>query len=369
MNAALGRLALGISALASALALTACGGSSVPAAPDAANAAKARPLRTGSLTAWRSALGRVPLPGDGCYRATYPALTWSTARCGVPSTRAMASFAQRRAHETVGNGNDYTIRTRPHLIVSAIGTFPVVDGVTSEKTANALPSESGVPGINSYTLQLNAGVFSTTACNGEARCSGWEQFVFANPPGTGGAQAYIQYWLLRSGASGKLPCPGGHWWKAGSDCYYNSPRAVDIPNQSFLNFASIAFTGTARASGDTIAYSDGTTTYAMTVRKGSIADLHAHWYSAEFNVFGNAGGSQAQFNTGSTIDVSVEADDGAPGAAPACPPGTGTTGEGNNLVLVPATNGNAMTYPSIHFTESNAPKSGPASCAALPAGT
>ena len=83
------------------------------------------------------------------------------------------------------------------------------------------------------------------------------------------------------------------------------------------------------------------------------------WCQAEFNVFGLVGGSQAQFNAGTTITVTnaLNLAFGPPISAscPAPPKGMGTTGESNNLNLgstcsvsvLPVSNRN-----QISFTES-----------------
>jgi hypothetical protein len=34
-------------------------------------------------TAWQADMAHVPAPGPGCYRASYPALTWHAVKCGV----------------------------------------------------------------------------------------------------------------------------------------------------------------------------------------------------------------------------------------------------------------------------------------------
>jgi hypothetical protein len=71
-------------------------------------------------------------------------------------------------------------------------------------------------------------------------------------------------------------------------------------------------------------------------------------------VLGNAGGSKADFNTGSSVTVKVAVSDGST-AAPTCVSPSkddGTTGETNNLTLGKCTTAGGST-PSIEFTESH----------------
>jgi len=46
-----------------------------------------------------------------------------------------------------------------------------------------------------------------------------------------------------------------------------------------------------------------------------IPELSAEWNEAEFNVFGNGGGSQVVFNSGATLQVRTEVISGASGGS------------------------------------------------------
>ena len=87
-----------------------------------------------------------------------------------------------------------------------------------------------VCGNDAYSLQLNSNSFPTAECGKNAKCLGWEQFIYATPvtrreigatlyPGSA-RQDHAYVAEVPSGAQ-RL---GGH----GGDCYYSSP-AVDIP--------------------------------------------------------------------------------------------------------------------------------------------
>ena len=69
---------------------------------------------------------------------------------------------------------------------------------------------------------------------------------------------------------------------------------------------------------------------------------------SKFNVVGNSGGSEAPFNSGSSILVNLAVDDGT-GNAPTCLSGSGTTGETNHLNLGAC----STSLGAIQFTESN----------------
>jgi hypothetical protein len=269
----------------------------------------------------------------------------------------------------VGDGNDYTANTSS-VMSEAVGSFPSVTGVTSvTSTPNPSFGDSCECGKNSYTLQLNSSFFSSAACKGESNCDGWEQFVYENPTGSSKGSLFIQDWLIPANLTGSIKCPkGGGWESADGGCVQNSPNSVSIPNVAIANLGELTETGEASSSGDSIYLAVGSTVYGMkNVQSGAITDLYANWKGAEFNVVGNAGGSIAEFNSGSSITVSLQTDTGNT-AAPACTGDSGTTGESSNLSFVAApSNPTKLTYPSILFKESNVSGGGTASCDAVAA--
>lgn len=355
------------------LAFANCSGSNavtpthlLPNAPSATQAAV-----RGPLAEWRVSMQHAGLPAAGCFKAEYPATHWTRIACGKPPNLLYpVPRHARRAHTNVGNGNDYTVQTGAHKITEAVGSFPAVSGVTKvHSTPNPAFGFACNCGPNSYTLQLNSSFFSTAACNGEANCAGWSQFVYENPPGTSKGELFIQDWLLPANLSGSIKCPkGAHWQSANGACVQNSPFAVLIPNQKITALGTMVETGQAASTGDSVFLSIGATQYGMkNVQSDGITDLSTNWTGAEFNVVGNAGGSVAVFNSGSTITVNVQADDGVL-TAPTCKAKSGTTGESANLKFVAAPAGPpAQTFPSIEFKESNASGLGSASCDAIAA--
>jgi hypothetical protein len=300
---------------------------------------------------WRKAMSRASLPKEGCFRVDHPSTTWVEIPCvSPPNTPYIPATGGARlagvGPQTVGNGNDFSARVSG-TIAWAEGSFPSVTGVTSGSS-------------NNFSLQINSNAFTgASLCSGAktpSSCQGWEQFVYAP------SSAFIQYWLLNYANT----CPSG-WNTYSNHCWRNSPGSVAVPTVSATNLANVALIGTAGSGGDSIAMSVGSTMYSYGT-SSSIVNLNTHWTTAEFNIFGNGGGSQYNFNSNSTLVVQTITDSVTPTtSAPACS-SSGTTGETNNLTLVGGSccpvSGN---LPAIQFTESNAsPLPGAQTCPLLP---
>jgi len=318
-----------------------------------------------AIQSWHEDITRMSTPAEGCYQASFPSILWKQVSCSqvqpfshpLPRhTDALGRFAQNSSAgaggggtQTTGNGADYAIETSS-LITSATGTFPTVTGVTSEKGVGvAAFGGGGILGANEYTLQVNSNYDKTTAaCKSHSGCTVWQQFIYSPDYSTKGkAAVFIQYWLLGYGGSS---CPSGFGSDGSGDCYKNS-AAVSAPDIAATKLASLKISGTATSGGnDTVVFTNGTTAYSLTA-KDSVLDLATAWDQTEFNVVGNAGGSEAVFNSGSSITVKLAVADGST-AKPTCASNAGSTGESNNLNLgsCTATGGSS---PSIQFTESN----------------
>jgi hypothetical protein len=324
-----------------------------------------------ALNSWHESIKHLPPPTEGCFHASYPSTVWSRVACGS-APRYHSALRWKTVHtakgtllrpETAGNGTDYVAQTASTTI-SAVGSFPSVSGVTSEKGVN-VPfgngESDGITGKNEYTLQLNTDInSSSTACSnfGYASCQVWEQFVYStNNNGTPAEpQVFIQNWVFPSESDYENSgCPSG-WNDASGQgqyaCFVNS-QATSVPAVSATKLGSLTLSGSASANGnDTATFTDGTEAYSAS-EPDNTDSLAAWWSQSEFNVVGNAGGSEAQFNNGSSLTVNLSVNDGS-GSAPTClgPSSAGTTGETNNLNL-----GNCSTAggsaPYIQFTESN----------------
>ncbi len=333
-----------VSGLLSVSAAAAETGATTPAKPvTTAPAIQPRPVTQMTRELWRKAMKQVPLPKKGCFTAEYPKTEWKEVPCTKAPERPYPPAGGPRP-SIVGNGTDWSAQVTSGYIESADGSFANVTGVTSE-TGNGGASDN-------FSLQLNTDFFSSSACSGAAvpaNCSGWEQFVYSNS-----GYAFIQYWLINWATT----CPAG-WNTYGSDCWRNASSAATVPAQPLSNLANLSVTGTVGASSDSISFSTGSHVYSAP--GDNSVDAASGWRAAEYNVFGDCCGSQANFNSGSTIVVRTSVDNMTLNA-PSCQL-EGFTGETNNLTL----SGTPSIIPVLHeprieFTESN-PAGTPETCA------
>ncbi|RDS80376.1 hypothetical protein [Dyella psychrodurans] len=318
----------------------------------AAFASSTGPIEELARQAWRENMAQIATPSQGCFHASYPSIVWQQVACGAVRTdvHPMPHYYLFGAPQTAGNGNDYTIQTGSNLISSAVGTFPSVTGVTSEQSVG-VPAygDGGILGPNEYSVQLNTQFTSTTSvCAGHSGCTVWQQWVYATDYAQNGVGAiFMQDWLI--GYGGRR-CPSGFGSDGAGDCYKNSAAALP-PDISPTDLAGLKLTGTATSGGnDTAVVTYGGNAYS-TSQADSTLKIATVWNTGEFNVVGNAGGSEAEFNSGSSISVNLAVTDGST-ATPSCVADSGTTGESNNLNLGACTASGGST-PSISFTESN----------------
>jgi len=278
---------------------------------------------------WRETIARTAVPHEGCFEAEFPNAVWVEARCTVAPDKVYLPRG-RGGPQTVGNGVDYAASVT-NTMSAAVGTFPTVTGVTSERDG----------GSNVYSIQLNSNFMSTAACNGHSGCLAWEQFVYSSSE----TSAFMQYWLIDYGNS----CPSG-WNSYSGSCYKNS-AAVSVPKQPITSLAQLKLSGAAVSGGnDTLTFTTPTRAYSTTGRD-SVTYLASAWKQAEFNIIGDGGGSKATFNAGSSITVKVAVSHGST-AAPSCASNAGTTGETNNLKLGTCSAFSGAT-PYIQFKETN----------------
>jgi hypothetical protein len=301
-------------------------------------------------TNWRATMKQVPTPDKGCFHASYPNVAWEKVDCATDAPRAPRHVKPTDDKlEVVGNGGDY-VGQGTGLITSAAGAF-TISGVTSEKGVGvAAFGGGGILGTNEYSVQLNTNDRSITSrCAGHSGCTVWQQFIYATDYfGAGTAAVFMQYWMLNWGSSA---CPSG-WGKFDSDCVVNSPMAPapDIPIKSLGQLELAAFV---QANGfDTVTLYYGSDVISMSWFDAML-DISSVWSKVEFNVVGDAGGSRATFNSGSSIKVILSFADGS-SAKPTCLANGGTTGETNNLNLGSCTASiGFFGIPLIEFSESN----------------
>jgi len=289
------------------------------------------------LQSWRTAIAHAPAPSSGCYTAVYPLTTWKEVACVAAPNRPYLPRSGAGGSQTVGNGNDYAAVTST-LTSNAVGSFPVV---------RRLKSETDDGRANVYSIQLNSNFISgDQACagaNNPSQCLGWLQYVYSSSEHA----AFMQYWLIRY-TGGTVHCPAG-WNSFSSDCYRNS-AAVSVPQEVVTDLPQMNLSGNAVSGGlDTLMYVDGANAYSTT-GQDSVMYLSDGWTGSEFNIIGDGGGSEADFNAGTALTVQIDLTDGTTNA-PTCKSHDGTTGETNNLNLGSCT-ATGGTVPRVRFKES-----------------
>lgn len=324
---------------------------------------------------WRETMHQIKAPGEGCFHASYPSTKWEPVECapapGYRSALPKPVNPDGSREQTIGNAYDFVAEAPTGKYFSlAAGSFPTVTGVTSEKSVGvAAFGDGGILGANEYTLQVNTNFYHSAACGSYSKCLAWQQYVLStNTPVsltssslTGDTEVFIEYWLIDYGSSRRASCPSGFINGGadaegpGVDCVQNTSAALIYKGQiPITSLAGLTLSGSAAAGGSdaaTVTYSGEA--YTATV-KDSYTDIASGWSEAEFNVLGNAGGSEAEFNSGSSITAKVALTYGSTTAPTCLSPSkdAGTTGETNNLTAgtCTATGGSA---PYIEFTETD----------------
>ncbi|MBS0380085.1 MAG: hypothetical protein JSS29_16515 [Proteobacteria bacterium] len=325
----------------------AAGPENQPASPAAEADAPADPQAV-LHARWQAQMAVSETPGEGCYQAAYPDLLWHRTDCREAHPRAhpVRAHPEGRPGEITGNGNDF-VALAQGLITRSIGHFSIA-GVKSEAGVG-VPAfgGGGILGPNEYSLQINTNASATTtACARHSGCTVWQQFLYATDYTTKGeAAVFIQYWLVHWGSGA---CPAG-WTRSQADCWRNSAY-VAAPDMAITSLGKLSLTATASAGAtDTLVFGTGTRSYALTTRD-SVLEIGSVWTESEFNVVGNGGGSRADFNSGSSVTVTLSLTDGSV-SAPLCAAHVGLTGETNNLNLGACVASGGT--PTIRFIESN----------------
>ena len=298
---------------------------------------------------WRINIAQVAVPKKGCFSASYPNNQWREVACvAAPDYPQFPKHGPRPM--TVGSGNDVSPQAPSGTISTAIGSFDNLTNVTSE---SGKINNTGSDIANAYTLQLNTNFFTSSVCMGAADpsvCRGWEQFVFANNGSSG--KLFIQYWIIKYGNT----CPAGQSWNQrvlGGIIYCfknNSGGATSLGNQPIGNLANLSLSGNVTATSDQVTLSSGTQAWA---RSGDNAvGASSGWQIAEFNVVGNAGSGQANFNSGASLTVRTRIFYGGRDA-PICT-GQGFTGETNNLSFGTPAPTASQPGPAVQFVENSA---------------
>ncbi len=292
--------------------------------------------------AWRATIAHTPVPGQGCFKASYPLLVWHQIRCAKPAKNQFSQLQGTPVSPPAGGSDDYMAMTKS-LTSTAVGSFPLAKHVTSEY---------GAYGPNDYTALMSTNtMYNDKACAGSttpAYCQGWEQFAFLNL----NQEAFIQYWMLFYNGPGGT-CPAG--WNLrpmSGDCWKNS-AAVTVPEQALTELPYLSVSGSAVKGVDTLVVTTRTNAYSTTGK--SAVYLAQGWHGTEYNIVGTSCKTcdpTAYFNAGASITVKIAVTDGN-AQKPTCAPNAGTAVELNNLVLgaCTAVPGKSGALPYVKFTE------------------
>jgi hypothetical protein len=302
---------------------------------------------------WQAEIAQVPAVGSGCFHASFPALVWHAAKCVTAPERPLApSTSQQGGPGTVGNGVDYSA-VASGLISKATGTFT---GVSSGITEKGQIDGTGPKKANEYSLQLNTEFFSgSPACAGASNpsnCLAWQQFIYITDQNI----VFMQYWLIDYNSS----CPAG-WFTDSNDCYTNS-SASTLSGSALTasSLATLALSGSAKSGGNDQVEMIFGGKATIATGKDSKVDLAPNWNTAEWDVFGDAGGGEAFFGKQSTIEA-VTTLTGTSSSAPTCVK-EGFTAETNNLKLAATPALGSVSSPTMGTKQTNG-TAGKASCA------
>ena len=125
------------------------GALSVQAAPAAAEADAA------AHALWKTYMSTNIASEAGCFQAEFPNYVWEKTACKVAAPRVRPVLKLHADEPQVtGNGNDYVAQSSG-LTSAAVGTFPTVTGVTSERSVGvAAFGGGGILGANEYSIQI-----------------------------------------------------------------------------------------------------------------------------------------------------------------------------------------------------------------------
>jgi hypothetical protein len=336
--------------------------------PPVANAA------TVSAPGWQQAIAALPVPGQGCFIASYPAVQWQPTTCSsvhptVPQQFAGPELGQTQvagAPQEVGGCNnnscDYAAQTAAPM-TEAQGSFPVVTCAASP-CETGLYANAGSAAANIYSLQLNTNynLPATSSCSTAyipSSCTGWQQFVY---------NSYLKEIQVEPALLGyDNNCTGTFNSSDGAgNCYDENEHATTVPLLTPQQLASdsVKFLGQVGlvngTETDTVKMIVSGTSYAATAAD-SLINLNGNWTDAQFGLYGDAGGGEANFIAGTDLKVNLVTHSGTT-MAPQCVP-FNSTGESNNLFLQPAPALGTQPAPTMESDQNSNQPASPAACA------
>jgi hypothetical protein len=327
-------------------------------------------VRAATETAWNAAIAQQPTPGAGCFQAAYPMVEWHAVRCGRAPNIRMEPARQPEPPSPsvpVGNGNDMVgVAAAP--LWGAEGSFA---GVSPKITETGQYNATGPQLANVFSLQINSNRFATPLCLGSRNpvgCQGWQQFIYSSHDNL----VFMQLWLINYIVKPTDLCP--HFYlRFQNSCYRNSSAApFQGASLRAADLATVKFEGTAYPQGgfnlgnDEVFLSNaGKATAALSFDAAGL-DLALGWNTAEFGVFGDLGGGQANFGPNTTLQVQTRLFTNSSLAPQCVQAGTTGTGETNNLNLTAMPSGipSSSLWPMIESNQTDNTATSP-TCARL----
>jgi hypothetical protein len=166
---------------------------------------------------------------------------------------------------------------------------------------------------------------------------------------------FMQYWLINYDAT----CPSG-WYSYSEDCYTNS-NSAEVSTLTATELAGVDLTASAASGGqDAVSLSVGSGSATSVTNSDSKVDLAAFWNTTEWGVYGDGGGSEANFGSNTSLEAQTVLT-ATSNSAPTCVE-EGFTGETNNLKLASTPALGSEPSPTMASKQTNG-SSGTASCA------
>jgi hypothetical protein len=327
-----------------------------------------------STPAWQDAIAALPVPGQGCFTASFPTVQWQSTACSSVHPKIAQQFAGPSPNEDganavpqqvagcAGNSCDFAAQTASPM-TAAEGSFPSVTCASSPCESGQF-GNAGAAGNNIYSLQLNTNfnLPATSSCSTAlvpSACTGWQQFVYDSDL----KEIQVEPALLGydNTCTGTFNTPDG-----AGNCYDENENTASVPQLTpqQLMSDSVKFVGQVGlvngTETDTVKMIVSGTSSAATAAD-NLVNLAGNWTDAQFGLYGDRGGGEANFIAGTDMKVNVITHSGTT-AAPQCVP-FNSTGESNNLFLQPAPTLGTSPSPAMESDQnSNAPTS-PAACA------
>ena len=327
-----------------------------------------------STPAWQEAIAALPVPGQGCFTASFPAVEWQSTACssvhpkvpqqfvGPGRDQVGAGAVPQQVAGCAGNSCDFAAQTTAPM-TGAEGSFPSV-------TCAASPCESGLFGNagtalnNVYSLQLNTNfnLPATSSCSTAlvpSACTGWQQFVYDSDLKEIQVEpALVGYDKTCTGTFNSSDGAG--------NCYDENENTASVPQLTpqQLMSDSVKFVGQVGlvngTETDTVKMIVSGTSSAATAAD-NLVDLAGNWKDAQFGLYGDRGGGEANFIAGTDLKVNLVTHSGTT-MAPQCVP-FNSTGESNNLFLQPAPTLTTGPSPAMESDQNSSQSTSPAACA------